>query len=99
MEIKIYKTIILSVVWYWCETWSCTLREEHMLGMVRSCVPRKILESNRAKVMGDKKTSITRSFIIFTCYHIQTNEDEMGGARGTCVEGKKCIIQGSGGKT
>jgi hypothetical protein len=29
IKIRIYKTIILSVVLYGCETWSLTLREEH----------------------------------------------------------------------
>jgi hypothetical protein len=28
LKIKIYKTIILPVVLYGCETWSLTLREE-----------------------------------------------------------------------
>jgi hypothetical protein len=28
---KIYKTVILPVVLYGCETWSLTLREEHRL--------------------------------------------------------------------
>jgi hypothetical protein len=31
IKIRIYKTIILSVVLYGCETWSLTLREEHRL--------------------------------------------------------------------
>jgi hypothetical protein len=31
LKIKIYKTVILSVVLYGCETWSLTLREEHRL--------------------------------------------------------------------
>jgi hypothetical protein len=31
VKIKIYKTIILPVVLYGCETWSLTLREEHRL--------------------------------------------------------------------
>ena len=31
LKIKIYKTIILSVVLYSCETWSLTLREERRL--------------------------------------------------------------------
>jgi hypothetical protein len=30
-KIRIYKTIILPVVLYGCETWSLTLREEHRL--------------------------------------------------------------------
>jgi hypothetical protein len=31
LKIRIYKTIILPVVLYMCETWSLTLREEHRL--------------------------------------------------------------------
>ena len=31
LNIKIYRTIILPVVLYGCETWSLTLREEHRL--------------------------------------------------------------------
>jgi hypothetical protein len=31
LTIKIYKTVILPVVLYGCETWSLTLREEHRL--------------------------------------------------------------------
>jgi hypothetical protein len=31
VKVKIYKTIILSVVLYGCETWALTLREEHRL--------------------------------------------------------------------
>jgi hypothetical protein len=29
VKIRIYKTVLLSVVLYGCETWSLTLREEH----------------------------------------------------------------------
>jgi hypothetical protein len=32
---RIYKTIILSVVLYLCETWSLTLREERTLRVLR----------------------------------------------------------------
>jgi hypothetical protein len=35
---KIYKTIILPVVLYGCETWSLTLREEHRLRMFENRV-------------------------------------------------------------
>jgi hypothetical protein len=34
VKIKIYKTIILPVVLYGCETWSLTLREEHRLRVI-----------------------------------------------------------------
>ena len=35
LKIKIYRTIILLVVLYGCETWSLTLREERRLGCLR----------------------------------------------------------------
>jgi hypothetical protein len=31
VKVRIYKTIILPVVLYGCETWSLTVREEHKL--------------------------------------------------------------------
>jgi hypothetical protein len=37
IEIRIYKTIILSVVLYGCETWSLTLREAHRLKVGPGC--------------------------------------------------------------
>jgi hypothetical protein len=40
VEIRIYKTIILPVVLYGCETWSQTLREEHKLGVFENRVLR-----------------------------------------------------------
>jgi hypothetical protein len=33
LKIKIYRTLILPVVLYGCETWSLTLREERRLGV------------------------------------------------------------------
>jgi hypothetical protein len=35
LKIKIFKTIISRVVLYECETWSLTLREEHILMVSR----------------------------------------------------------------
>jgi hypothetical protein len=42
LKIKIYKTVILPVVLYGCETWSLTLREEHRLRVFENSVLRKI---------------------------------------------------------
>jgi hypothetical protein len=42
VKIKIYKTIILPVVLYGCETWSLTLREEHRLRVFENRVLRRI---------------------------------------------------------
>jgi hypothetical protein len=43
LKVKIYKTVILMVVLYECETWSLTLGEEHRLRVFENKVLRKIL--------------------------------------------------------
>jgi len=50
LKIKIYRTVILPVVLYGCETWSLTLREEWRLGVFESRVLRRIFVPKRAKV-------------------------------------------------
>jgi hypothetical protein len=42
VKIKIYKTVVLPVVLYGCETWSLTLREEQKLGVFQNRVLRRI---------------------------------------------------------
>jgi len=42
LKIKVYRTIILSVVFYGCETWSLTLREERRLRVFESRVLRRM---------------------------------------------------------
>jgi hypothetical protein len=41
-KIKIYKTVILPVVLYGCETWSLTLGEKHRLRVFENRVLRRI---------------------------------------------------------
>jgi hypothetical protein len=48
-----YKTIIMPVVWYGCETWSLTLREEHRLGVFENKVLRRIFGPKRDEVTGE----------------------------------------------
>jgi hypothetical protein len=50
LKVKIYKTIILPVVLYGCETWSVTLREEHRLRMSENRVLRRIFGPKRDEV-------------------------------------------------
>jgi hypothetical protein len=50
VKVKIYKTIILSVILYGCETWSLTLREEHRPWVFENGVLRRILGPNRDEV-------------------------------------------------
>jgi len=52
MTVKIYRTIILPVVLYGCETWSLTLREECRLRMSESRVVRRIFGPKRDDVTG-----------------------------------------------
>jgi hypothetical protein len=53
VKVKIYKTIILPVVLYGCETWSVTLREEHRLRMFENRVLRRIFGPKRDEVTGE----------------------------------------------
>jgi hypothetical protein len=53
LKIRIYKTIILPVVVYGCETWSLTLREEHRLGVSGNRVLRRIFGPKRDEVTGE----------------------------------------------
>jgi hypothetical protein len=47
LKIKIYKTVILPVVLYGCETWPLTLREEHRLRVFENKVLRRIFGPKR----------------------------------------------------
>jgi len=53
LKIKIYRTIILTVVLYGCETWSLTLREESKLRVFENMVLRRIFGPRRDEVTGD----------------------------------------------
>ena len=53
LKIKIYRTIILPVVLYVCETWSLTLREERKLRVSENMVSRRIFGPKRDEVTGE----------------------------------------------
>jgi hypothetical protein len=53
VKVKIYKTIILPVVLYGCETWAVTLREEYRLRVFENTVLRRIFGPKRDKVTGE----------------------------------------------
>jgi hypothetical protein len=60
LKIKIYRTIILPLVLYGCETWSLTLREERRLRVFENRVLR-IFGPKRDEVTGNGESCITRS--------------------------------------
>jgi len=49
---KIYRTIILPVVLYGCESWSLTLREERKLRVFENMVLRRIFGTRKDEVKG-----------------------------------------------
>jgi len=53
LKIKIYRTIILPVVLYGCETWSLTLREELRLSVFENRVLRRVFGPKRDEVTGE----------------------------------------------
>jgi hypothetical protein len=52
VNIRIYKTLILPVLLYGCETWSLSLREEHRLRVFENRMLRRIFEPKKAEVTG-----------------------------------------------
>jgi hypothetical protein len=53
LKIKIYRTIILPVVLYGCETWLLTLREERRLRVFENRVLRRVFGPKRVEVTGE----------------------------------------------
>jgi hypothetical protein len=53
VKVKIYKTIILPLVLYGCETWSLTLKVEHRLRVFENRVLKIIFGTKRDEVTGE----------------------------------------------
>jgi hypothetical protein len=53
LKVKIYKTTILPVILYGCETWSLTLRNKHRLRVFENRVLRRIFGPKREEVTGE----------------------------------------------
>jgi hypothetical protein len=53
LKIKVYRTIILSVVLYGCKTWSLTLREERRLRVFEIRVLKRVFGPKRDEVTGE----------------------------------------------
>ena len=100
LKIKIYRTIILHVVLYGCETWSLTLREEHRLRVSENRVLRRIFGSKRDGETGEWRK--LRNDVLNDPYSspnvigVQI-ENEMEGH--VTRMGEKRCVQGFGGET
>jgi len=67
LKIKMYRTIILPVV-YGYETWSLTLREERTLRVFENRLLRRIFGSKTDEVTGKWENNIMRILMICTPY-------------------------------
>jgi hypothetical protein len=69
INIRVYRSVILSVVLYGCEIWSVTLREEHRLKAFENRVLRRIFGCKKYEVKGWRGLHM-RTFIIHGLHHI-----------------------------
>jgi hypothetical protein len=96
LYIKIYKTIIVPVVLYECETWSLTLREDHRLRVFETRVLRGIFWHKKEEVAGGWRRlhneELHNLYPSPKCYwDDQVKEDEMSGECSSHEWYKKCI--------
>jgi hypothetical protein len=77
-KVKIYKTIILTVVLYGCETLSLTLREEHRLRVFENRVLRRIFEQKIDEQENGGSVTM-RGFIFYTPPQILLSRSNEGG--------------------
>ncbi|KAJ4438178.1 hypothetical protein ANN_14117 [Periplaneta americana] len=74
LKVRIYKTIILPVLLYGCETWTLTLREDHRLRVFENKVLRKIFGAKRDEVTGEwRKLHNTELYALFSSPDIIRN--------------------------
>jgi hypothetical protein len=67
IKIKIYRTIILPVVLYECETWSLTLAEERNLKLFENRVMRRIFGPKKDEVTGEWRRVYKEEFNDLNC--------------------------------
>jgi hypothetical protein len=70
ITIEIYKTIILPVVLYGCDTRSLALKEDHRLMLLENRVLRRIFGPKGEEVREEWKNHIIRSLMICTPHPI-----------------------------
>ena len=66
LKIKLYRTKILPVVLYGCETWSLILREERKLKVFENMLLRRIFGPGRDEVTGEWRRLYNESKMICT---------------------------------
>jgi hypothetical protein len=93
IKITIYRTTILPVVLYGCETWSFTLREERRVRVLENRVLR-IFGTKRGEETGEwrklHKEEINDLYSSPNIFRV-INREEMGGSCSTYGGEEKCI--------
>jgi hypothetical protein len=88
LKIKIYRTIILSVVLYGCETWSFTLREERRVRVFEHRVLKRIFGPKREEVTWEWRKLCNEDpndlYYSPNIVHMLIEKNEMGGAFSAC---------------
>jgi hypothetical protein len=101
LKINIYRTLILPVVLYGCETWSSKLRKERRLRVFENRVLKRIFGPKRDEAQRGGENYIMRSLMICSPRPIFLGDklemNEMGGACST-YGGEERRIQGFGGE-
>jgi len=71
LNIEVYRTVVLSVVLYGCETWSLALREDRRLTVFKNRLLRRIFGPKRDGVTGEwRENFIMRSLMICTAHPV-----------------------------
>ena len=92
LKIKIYRTIVLLVVVYGCETWSLTLKEEHRL---------RVFENRVLRIFGSKRDGVTEEWRkvhnedlndLYSGSGDKIEKNEMGGACSVHKGEERCIL-------
>jgi hypothetical protein len=95
LKIKIYKTVILPVVLYGCETRSLALREEHRLRDFENRVLRKIFGPKRDEDGSQRKFHNNKPHNLYSSPNIVTviksRRMSWDGICGTHWKGERCL--------
>jgi hypothetical protein len=76
VKIKIYRTIILKVVLYGCETWLLILREECRVRVFENRVLRRIFGSKKNEVTWEWRRQGALCSIFLTKYHLGDRHED-----------------------
>ncbi|KAJ4438181.1 hypothetical protein ANN_14120, partial [Periplaneta americana] len=80
LKVRIYKTVILPVLLYGCETWTLTLREEHRLRVFENKVLRKIFGAKQDEITGEwrKLHNAELHALILYCFSVKAVDGDRG---------------------